>query len=296
MKENIACLSVIVIFSIVLVGCARNTDDVITPISKNSEIDRETIFLKDTFYDKDLFIRAVTSANLTDLNSKVIIVPHHLLASEIIANLFLSIKKEGIDTVVIIGPNHEDNNASTIGTAHLTWHTPFREVKTNTALVDSFSSYVNIHPLPEAFIEEHSIGAIIPFVRYYLPNAQVVPIIFNSTASLSDSKSVAQWLVENVQQNTLVIVSTDFSHYLTEQDADINDKITKDLILNYEVEKIIELNNDYIDSPASLVSAMIYAKESNLIPNILYNKNSNDFSERPFVETTSYFGIAFTEK
>ena len=299
MTNKIAFLVVIIAISIIVSGCGRDIDNTVPFVEDVNIIERQTIHLQDVFYDKDLFARAISSSDSkdsADLDSRVILVPHHLLASEIINNLFLIVQDQAIDTVIVIGPNHEDSNASTIATAHLEWQTPFGTIKTHQELIESFIADLGLQDLPEAFAQEHSVGAILPFVRYYIPKAQVVPIIFNSTATLSDAQGVAQWLAANASDNTLIVVSTDFSHYLSKSQADANDKITKDFILGWEIDKIINLGNDYLDSPASLAAVMIYAKNSGLAPKILYNKNSDDFLEMPTVETTSYFGIAFTQR
>ena len=91
-----------------------------------------------------------------------------------------------------------------------------------------------------------------------------MPIVFSSYADIQDAERVSSWLSKKLPGNSLIIISIDFSHYLTEEEADKNDRITEDLILNSDIEKIVRLNNDYVDSPASLAAALLFAKNKKL--------------------------------
>lgn len=262
-------------------------------ISISESDERQTIYLREMFYESENFIKAVKLAEEVDKKDNIylIVVPHHLLASEYIAQLIkMSIGRE-IKTVVILGPNHENIGSNSIATAKARWNTPFGFMKTQDELVDNFAAGLGLKSDYHAFVNEHSVGAIIPFVRYYLPEAEVLPIIFTSYAGVDEAEEVSQWLVDNLPMEALIIVSTDFSHYLTKQQADQNDEVTRQLILEGDIEKIAVLNNDYIDSPISLVTALIYANQNNLQTEIINNSNSFDFSVIKPTETTSYFAI-----
>ena len=78
--------------------------------------------------------------------------------------------------------------------------------------------------------------------------------------------------------------------------ADKMDIITKELIEQRDINKILELSNDNIDSPASLATALLYAEKLDLSTNILQQGNSFDFLNIKVDETTSYFSIVFNLK
>jgi len=296
--SNLVFLSVILfLFCLLLVSSLyyqqnRNSDFSILNPSKSLF---HSIPLDGLFYNDDLFWHAVFAAkSSSEIGSKAIVVPHHLLAADIIAELFVSAKGKDISNIVIIGPNHENKGVSAVSSGYLKWETPFGGVETDNVLVGSFLDKFKIQSSVFAFEKEHSIGAIVPFVSYYFPNTKVVPIIFNSTATFSDVDSVSKWMKDNLDDNSLVVISTDFSHYLHEDKARNNDKITKQLILDGDIDKIMLLNNDFVDSPASLSVGILYSKLIGLSPNIIRNNISNDFLSAPSFETTSYFGISFT--
>lgn len=264
---------------------------------KNENMELPVIILQDMFYEKINFANALVFAQNTAVKNNIfsIIVPHHLLASQYIANLIKMSNGREIKNVVIIGPNHENIGADFIAATKAKWQTPFGYLETNNELVDYFLSDFDLTSDQYVFAREHSIGAIVPFVKYYFPQAKIVPIVFSSYAGLREAERVNEWLVENLPEKSLIIISIDFSHYLTKEEADHNDKIIKQLINNRDIEKIIKLNNDYVDSPVSLAAALLFANKKELKTSIIHNSNSFDFSVIKPTETTSYFGIAFTE-
>lgn len=261
-----------------------------------SESDKwQTIYLQEMFYEPENFIQAVDSAKeiAKKNNIYLIIVPHHLLASEYIAQLVKMSSGRNIKTVVILGPNHENIGSDVVAAAKARWNTPFGFVNIQDELVDNFVADLGLELNYQAFINEHSVGAIIPFVKYYLPEAKILPIIFSSYAGINEAEKISQWLADNLSEETLIIVSTDFSHYLTKQQADQNDEVTRQLILEGDIEKIAVLDNDYIDSPISLATALMYAEKNNLQTEIVGNSNSFDLSVIKPMQTTSYFAITF---
>ncbi|OJI06404.1 AmmeMemoRadiSam system protein B [bacterium CG10_46_32] len=299
MAVYILRLSILFAASALLAGCSIAGGDRATIVPREILAKRIAIPTQDVFYNHELFTTAIMSVPSETVESapiRALVAPHHLLASKIIASLFASARSETIDTVIIIGPNHDDVSPSTITTAHLTYKTPLGDAATDDSLVASLSDFLGITPFVDAFAHEHSVGALIPFVRYYFPEARVVPIIFNSTATRADADRVAQWLSKNADESDLVVVSIDFSHYLTEQKADQNDELTERLMVAGNVEEIMRLNNAYVDSPPSLASVLLYAVKKGLHMAIRYRANANDFTEQTYAETTSYFGIAFTEQ
>lgn len=63
--------------------------------------------------------------------------------------------------------------------------------------------------VPEAHLQEHSLEVQLPFLQVVLKEFEIVPILINS----SDPKALAEILVKHVGDNTLVVASTDLSHY-----------------------------------------------------------------------------------
>lgn len=283
-------MAAVVFFSFVW----TTTDFVPAPGSEPTvEPARTVIPLQPTFYQEHRFRRAITAATETvpDPQVRAAIVPHHLVASDGIAALLAGMKREGIERVIIIGPNHEDKNPSTVTSAHAQWETPSGPVNTDVAGVDSFLAALDVRAYPAAFEQEHSIGALIPFVRHYFPEAAIVPVLFNSTAGFTEAQLTAAWLAEQADERTLILFSLDFSHYQTPAAAAGYDAVTKEVILTGDAGRVATFDERFVDSRATLMAALQYAAAAALQPTVVFEADANDFLETPAAETTTYFGV-----
>ncbi|HBU07201.1 MAG TPA: AmmeMemoRadiSam system protein B [Candidatus Magasanikbacteria bacterium] len=255
------------------------------------------IELQPMFFEKNNFFSAIEKAKdiKKEKNIQAIVVPHHLLVSEYITGLIKRASGRQIDTVVIIGPNHENISQEILATTLAEWQTLEGSVSVDETLVNIFLADFKEQSNYEAFIHEHSIGAIVPFVKHYFPKAKIMPVIINSYANLQDGQKLATWLDKNLGDNSLVIVSTDFSHYLEKPMAEKNDLQTRQWIMTRDTGSISRLNNDYVDSPISLATILLLAEKRGWGTEEIYHGNSFDFSLQKPVQTTSYFGLGFTE-
>jgi len=290
--------AIILVFAILLLAACNS------PKSKEQEglsFGSESpppIALGEMFYNEDNFSLALVSAKQVSPQDNIqsIIVPHHLVASEYIAKLNKMASGREVSTIVIIGPNHEDIGTTPIASGLVSWQTPEGNVETDRVLTQKFLADLGLKSDPFVFASEHSIGAQVPFIRHYFPDAKILPIVFTSFANKQDTEKVSDWLSQNLPKESLIIFSIDFSHYFPKNRADKNDELTQELIENRDVKKIFTLGyNDYFDSPATLATALMYANSHNLKINISYHGNSFDFLNDSWQETTSYFGITFTK-
>lgn len=62
------------------------------------------------------------------------------------------------------------------------------------------------------FKSEHSYKVQLPFIKYYCPNASIVPLIIGNI-SCNQAQKIAAALKKYINKNTVVIVSSDFVHY-----------------------------------------------------------------------------------
>jgi MEMO1 family protein len=247
------------------------------------------------FYDAVLFRKAVQSAKSIkpQKNIKAVVVPHHLLAGEITAQMLKTASGRKISTIVLIGPNHENIGGRIVLSAGVDYETAFGKVESNPSLTGSLNRFFMQQENAGAFRNEHSIGAIAPFVKYYFPRAKILPIILSSNAGEKEAQKLAAWLGKNIPKDSLVVLSADFSHYLNRTRAALSDKITEDQIKTANIEKIVKFNNDYVDTPGGLATIVLYARRAGFIPEIVRHNFSEDFSKNKTDTTTSYFGVLY---
>jgi AmmeMemoRadiSam system protein B len=250
------------------------------------------------FYDKVSFFNGVSKiggkGENPELQIKSGIIPHHTLPSYILSDFFSRLSSQEVETIILIGPNHYDLGKNKILTSDFYWETPFGTVAPDNPTIIELKN-AGIAKIDNKTIStEHSVGGLMPYIKYYLPNANVTPIILKSSTTLEESNYLAQSLLKHIDENTVVIAAVDFSHYLNAKQANINDKVSLDLIKSRNFEKIMQLNNDYVDSPQSIV-VLLKINELRSFPNmkVLHNTNSGYLLKDEHIETTSYFSIVY---
>jgi len=196
------------------------------------------------------------------------------------------------ETIVIIGPNHYQNEKSNIQTCK---SCKFQSIdglvsinsKLSQKLVDSnFASYQD-----DTFIKEHAIYSHTPYIKKAFPNAKILPIILKWETPQKRTKELAQWLSKNLPDNSLVIASVDFSHYNPETVANFHDISSFSTIANFDFQNIYNLE---IDSPASIstITELMNIKKYNSTERIFHTNNQN-YRTKTLDSTTSHQFIAF---
>jgi AmmeMemoRadiSam system protein B len=241
----------------------------------------------------------LTSPTTSEKKITGVILPHHDLASDLIAEVFqkLQVSQPAIKRFIIIGPNHPNKGSSLAITGNISWQLQSGSVESDEQGIESLLRYNEIGFDNNILSEEHSIFTIVPFVHYYYSGAKVVPLILNSTQTVQQSELLANYLKNLVDKDTVIIASVDFSHYLPSNITPQKDEITQAAMIQRDYEKIQKFNNDYIDSPPSIItflSLMDSLSASN--STIVNHTNSGLLLGREIESSTSYFTIIFQQK
>lgn len=145
------------------------------------------------------------------LEGNSVIVPHAgWVYSGFTANIaFRILKRSAPKTVVVIGPSHRIGFEG-ISIADMdAYQTPLGNLPMNLLLVKELKKEFNLITYQAAH-HEHSTEVQMPFVRYYLPECQVIEMVY----SLTDVQSLAKIIDYLVTKDeTAIVISTDLSHY-----------------------------------------------------------------------------------
>jgi AmmeMemoRadiSam system protein B len=226
------------------------------------------------------------------------IVPHHLLAGDMIAGFFKKVSASQPDTIVILAPNHNRSGGSVVGTGLWSWQTAFGEVKADTDLASYLVRNLGAGTNFDLLEEDHSVSALIPYIRYYMPEAKVVPVLLYGNYGMDNSIKLGKSLSEQIKgKNSLVLASVDFSHYLTPEKADVMDDTTLEAIKGMDLNSISTMGNDNLDSPPALMSLLTCMKNSGAgAPELISHSNSSKITEKWSSSATSYFTIIYHNK
>lgn len=228
------------------------------------------------------------------------IVPHHLAAQSFIAEMFslLADRENRPKTVVILSPNHLEVGESFVQTANMVWETPDGPIGTDAVKSEEIAVSFKTSFQNESMRSEHGVYNIIPFVKHFLPNANVVPITLRFATPTNDQNLLREILSKWFKQdnNVVVIASIDFSHYLSFEEAQKKDDETRAAMERYDFAEIASYRSDHLDSPVGLIVLLrtMQSLDANR-QTILQYDNSGKTLNRPFTKTTSHFLVTFTQ-
>lgn len=198
--------------------------------------------------------------------------------------------------VILLGPDHRvgfTNGAVSDVAAYQTplglipLHADARRLRSESSLFQSSSASDR---------REHSLEAVLPFLQVYLKEFSLVPIVMGP----SHIATIADAIDPLIDAKTLIVVSSDLSHFLPYAQAKNRDSQTIQLILNFKSKEISKRDNSACGKNPILV-LLDLARRRHWTPVLLHYANSGDTGggRRRVVgyATIAFFeGEAMTEK
>ncbi|MBU4369499.1 AmmeMemoRadiSam system protein B, partial [Patescibacteria group bacterium] len=141
------------------------------------------------------------------------------------------------ETVILIGPSHSDwFNGSAVYTQGY-WQIPFGKIEVDSELAQKLiNENEKIFIRNQAHVQEHCLEVMLPFLQKTLKDFKIVPIII-SQSSDENVRALAQALEKYIDEKTLIIISSDLSHYPSYEIANQVDEKTIQAILTGELEQ-----------------------------------------------------------
>lgn len=222
------------------------------------------------------------------------VIPHHLVAAELINNFWELLVPQNPETIVLVGPNHYRRGERML-TGFSAWQTPGGLLEVEESIVWALLAADLVQQDEAVLKQEHAIGNLAPLIKHFLPRAKIVPLILHHDVSWEEVEQLLAilepWL-DN--EKSVLVASVDFSHYLTAKEAVEKDCFSLEVMRNFAYPTFFNLGNDYFDSPASLALLFRYAEKKGLSDfRILGNTNSAEILGADLAETTSYFSLFF---
>jgi MEMO1 family protein len=152
-------------------------------------------------------------------------------------------KLELKSTYVIIGPNHTGRGKPYSIMSEGSWLMPQGEVEIDSDLAKTMlrsSEFLEEDFLAHAY--EHSIEVQLPFLQYFKNDFRFVPIIISYSKGhiyQAIGKEIAK-AIKNSKKDTLIIASSDMTHYEPHEDARSKDMKAIEAILNLDEEELIK--------------------------------------------------------
>jgi AmmeMemoRadiSam system protein B/AmmeMemoRadiSam system protein A len=144
-----------------------------------------------------------------------IILPHagYIFSGQVAAYGYKNLKGSSIKRVILLGPSHQVGFKGASVYTKEGFRTPLGLVKINEKLAeDLLNEAADVRFYPEAYEKEHSLEVQLPFLQTVLKDFTIVPILISSPTRQTLEHLISR-LTEMVDEKTLLLASTDLSHY-----------------------------------------------------------------------------------
>lgn len=209
-----------------------------------------------------------------DIVPKAIVVPHagYIYSGPIAATAYKQIIpiKDKINRVILLGPSHRVAFNGLAVPESDVFQTPLGNIPIDQKGIRLLADLPQVIASDQAHREEHSLEVQLPFLQEVLGEFSLIPLVIGD-AECHDVAEVINKLWDD--EHTLIVISTDLSHYHEYNEAKRIDRVTSDAIENLKPEHI-----GYEDACGrnGLKGMMTVAKEKNLSIDILDLRNSGD--------------------
>jgi MEMO1 family protein len=202
-----------------------------------------------------------------------LIVPHagYVYSGPVAAEAFALLRTENHHAarVVIIGPSHTMLFQGIAASSAKAFVTPLGEILLDTAAILEIANLPSVVVDDEPHTNEHALEVELPFLQTVLGAIRIVPLLVGS-ATRRDVAAILRGLWHD---DTLIVVSSDLSHYLRYENARRCDCATAEAI-----ERLDETAIDFEDACGALPirGLLIEAKRRGLSIERLDLRNSGD--------------------
>ncbi len=169
----------------------------------------------------------------TEGRLKILIVPHAGIeySGAVAAAGFKQIERKDYTRVILLGASHYSGFDFAAVFDQGAWQTPLGKVKVDEGLAGRMMDPENkILAVPEVHAEEHSLELELIFLQKVLTDFEIVPILLGQVFE-ETLKALSRKIAENLDEETLLLVSSDLSHYPTYEIAEKVDQETIAAIL-----------------------------------------------------------------
>jgi len=221
---------------------------------------------------------------------KAVVVPHagYIYSGPVAASAYarLAAGRGTVRRVVLLGPAHRVPVRGLALPSARAFATPLGTVDVDRDAVALARTLPQVHENDAAHAQEHSLEVQLPFLQTVLGDFKVVPFAVGA-ASTADVAAVIDLLWGG--RETLIVVSSDLSHYHRYDDARTIDRATADAVLALDP----ALDHEQACGATPLNGLLLCARRRGLLPELLDLRNSGD-TAGDRARVVGYASFAFT--
>jgi AmmeMemoRadiSam system protein B len=163
---------------------------------------------------------------------------------------------QSVKKIIIIGPDHNGAGKTPVIVSGASFFSSYGELKPIEGLAVKLQNTKLVSIDEPPFEMEHSIGSQMLIIHKIFPDVQVTPIIIRSDTAKEHAEALGKALANFIDEETILIASIDFSHYLSTDQASPLDKISGDIIQNLDGNSLSLIKADSNKTAAVFIEAM----------------------------------------
>jgi len=280
--------------TLLLTGCVRSNNPQVKG-EENIADQPSAVFHRSYYLDQEFFDQSYQGIPAEAIKEKVygVIVPHHLLASHLMAEFYQGLEEfNQPEVVVLIGPNHREVGDFDILSSRAFWKTPYGDLAPASEIINQLAVKGVVRIDERVFVEEHSISAEVAFIKKSFPESKLVPLVFRTKTTEKELGSLMELLLQILPERSLIIASVDFAHEVTSEEANELDQRSIEALQSIDPRRITEIT---VDSKPTISALFYYLKAKEATDSVLLqNSNAAKVLNDPSIpEVTSYITMYF---
>ena len=186
------------------------------------------IFYPDNRKDLENLFNRFDNGHVANYSSRIIIVPHagYVYSGQTAFNTYKFLDKS-VKNIFIFAPSHYERLYGCVTSSYDSFETPSGSLNVNTELAKEFAQFCDCDINYAAFEKEHSLEVQLPFIKYFLPDAKIIPVLYGCENFKNLTESISHFYQN--KENAFVI-SSDLSHFYPEKEASKIDNYTAKMI------------------------------------------------------------------
>ncbi|MGD9253653.1 MAG: AmmeMemoRadiSam system protein B [Holophagae bacterium] len=148
---------------------------------------------------------------------RALVVPHagYVFSGAVAGTAFAALDGDAVHRVVLLGPSHHRGfrGAALPDPSVTSFATPLGDVPLDVQVLERLRGLEGFGGPPAAHDPEHSLEVELPFLQVAAPKAKIVPVLLGNGTDLELAGKLARTLSSIVDENTIVVVSSDFTHH-----------------------------------------------------------------------------------
>ncbi len=225
--------------------------------------------------DSFLKDQKVSISSKGGFHPKALIVPHagYIYSGAVAGTAYSQIlnRRDEIKKVILVGPAHRLGIRGIALPDVSTFLTPLGKVLVDPTLVEKVRVYPWVEICNEAHLDEHSLEVHLPFLQKILGDFKILPLLVGRISPEDVGETLRSvW----GGPETLIVISSDLSHYLEYDAAKEIDESTSRSILEGRWKDL--LDGDRACGAIAIAGLLRIAHEMNLKSQVLDLRNSGD--------------------